>query len=141
MRIFACMDIRIEHRVPTVAEYQELRASTTWVALPDAMVSKGLEHTLFGVCVYVKGTVAGIGRIIGDGALYFYVQDIMVLPEFQGHGIGLLMMKEIENYLKVHAAKNAFIGLMAADGVGDFYRKFGYTPRPDRAPGMYKIME
>ncbi|MEM9686737.1 MAG: GNAT family N-acetyltransferase [Bacteroidota bacterium] len=135
------MDVRVEHRTPTVAEYQKLRASTTWVALPDDMVSKGLEHTLFGICVYVKDTVVGIGRVIGDGALYFYVQDVMVLPEFQGCGIGLLLMKEIEKYLKVHAAKNAFTGLMAADGVMDFYRKFGYISRPDRAPGMYKMME
>lgn len=140
MFIFVIMNVTLEHRPPTVREYQKLRASTTWKALPDKMVGKGLGNTLFSICVCVEGSIIGTGRVIGDGAMYFYIQDVIVLPEFRRTGIGMLIMKEIEAYLDRRADKDSFVGLMAADGVADFYHKFGYKLRPDNAPGMYKMI-
>ena len=81
-----------------------------------------------------------MGRVIGDGAIYFYIQDVIVLPEFQKFGLGKLIMNQIEAYLNKNAPHNAFIGLMAADGVQKFYEKFGYRQRPGGRPGMYKMI-
>lgn len=82
-----------------------------------------------------------MGRIVGDGAIYFYIQDIIVIPSYQGRGIGLLIMNEIEAYLEENAFNNSFIGLMAADGVQKFYHKFGYLERAETQPGMSKLMK
>jgi hypothetical protein len=48
------------------------------------MTVRGLTHALFTVCALYEGNVIGCGRVIGDGGLYFYLQDIMVLPAFLG---------------------------------------------------------
>jgi hypothetical protein len=49
-------------------------------------------------------------------------------------------MENIETYLREKANNNSFIGLMAAEGVIDFYLQFGYIKRPDNKPGMYKMI-
>ncbi|KAA3625837.1 MAG: GNAT family N-acetyltransferase, partial [Bacteroidetes bacterium] len=63
---------------------------------------------------------------------------IIVRPEYQKTGIGKLIMEQIEGFLQTSAPKNAFIGLMAAEGVKRFYHKFGYQERPANGPGMFK---
>jgi ribosomal protein S18 acetylase RimI-like enzyme len=132
------MEFTIEHRMPTVREFQELRSCTGWSPLSDAVVEKALKNSLYGVCVAVNNTVIGSGRVIGDGAAYFYIQDVIVLPEFRKMGAANLIMSHIEDYLEKVAAENAFIGLMAAIGTYGFYQKYGYQPRSENAPGMFK---
>lgn len=55
----------------------------------------GLGNSLFSVCAIYKNEVIGCGRAVGDGGIYFYIQDIIVLPKFQGRGIGKLTLSTI----------------------------------------------
>jgi len=124
-----------------VEEYQSLRKTTGWDMLDDKVVKKALENDLFSVCVYDNEKIIGMGRVIGDGAIYFYIQDIIVTTEYKGKGIGKLIMDHVEQYINKTANHNSFIGLMAAEGVKEFYYKFGYKERPDNRPGMYKVIK
>ncbi|MFB0545103.1 MAG: GNAT family N-acetyltransferase [Asgard group archaeon] len=128
-------------RSPTVEEYQKLREAVEWGNVGPEATEIGLNNSLFSVCVIFKNEVIGCGRVIGDGGIYFYIQDIIVLPEFQGKGIGKRIMNAVMNYLKEHALPYAFIGLMAAKGVSKFYEKYGFAERPPDRPGMFKIWE
>ena len=121
----------------TAREYKVLRGSTGWDPIDPVSAEKGLNNSLFSVCVMHKGKAIGMGRVVGDGAVYFYIQDVIVLPEYQGQGWGDQLMKVIMNWIKEHAPENAFIGLMAAVGVKDFYQKWGFDERPAERPGMY----
>jgi len=132
---------RIDIRKLTVDEYQGLRGTTDWFTIEDRVVEKSVENDLFSVCILDKNELVGMGRIVGDGAIYFYIQDVIVIPEFQGRGIGRLIMKEIEKYLKENAFNNSFIGLMAADGVKEFYHKYEYAEREKSKPGMFKVIK
>jgi len=134
-------NFRIEKRRLKVNEYQALRGTTDWFSVDDEVVEKSLKNDLFSVCVFDKKTLVGMGRIVGDGAIYFYIQDIIVIPGYQRKGIGMLIMNEIEAYLEENAFDNSFIGLMAADGVQKFYHKFGYSERAETRPGMSKLMK
>ena len=100
-----------------------------------------MHNSLFSVCVIhnYKNNVIGCGRLVGDGGIYFYIQDVIVLPEFQGKGIGKHIMASIMDYLKACAPPNAFVGLMAAKGVSKFYERYDFMERPADAPGMFKI--
>ncbi|MEE4255658.1 MAG: GNAT family N-acetyltransferase [Bacteroidales bacterium] len=134
-------NIRIERRRLTVDEYQYLRGTTNWFKIEDKAVEKSIDNELFSVCVYDGQKIVGMGRIVGDGAIYFYIQDIIVIPSYQGKGLGVRIMNEIETFLLENAYNNSFIGLMAADGVHEFYLKFGYEKRDDKKPGMSKLMK
>ncbi|WP_394325988.1 GNAT family N-acetyltransferase, partial [Methanosarcina horonobensis] len=45
-----------------------------------------------------ENNIIDFGRVIGDRGIYLYIQDIIVLPEFQGHGIGKHIMCAVMNY-------------------------------------------
>ncbi len=134
------MEIKILHRNPTVTEFQKLRSSTGWDKLDDQQVDIALSNSLFSVCAEIGDSVVAMGRVVGDGGVYFYLQDIMVLPEYQAQKIGVRIMREIEQWLNEHAPKHAFIGLMAAQDTQGFYSKHGYQVREVRAPGMFKVV-
>ncbi len=131
-------EFSVECRKIKIEEYQELRATTNWSSFPDSIIEKALEKDLFSVLIYHHQQLVAMGRVIGDGVLYFYIQDLIVHPDYQKQGLGTLLMKHIDSYLNHHAPDKAFIGLMAAENVQVFYEKIGYQVRPSSKPGMYR---
>lgn len=131
----------LEIRKIKVDEYQSLRNTTGWDSIADEVVKKALKNDLFSVCVLDGEKIIGMGRVIGDGAIYFYIQDVIVHPDHQGKGVGKQMMNSIEKYLEKETNINSFIGLMAAEGVKEFYEKYGYLERPAGRPGMFKVVK
>jgi GNAT superfamily N-acetyltransferase len=125
-------------RPPTIAEYHRLRAAVGWECMDSESTEIGLCNSLFSVCVFHKRDVIGYGRVIGDGAIFFYIQDVMVLPEHQRKGVGRMIMRAIMDYLDAHARQRTFVGLMAAKGASKFYEKFGFAARAPDRPGMFK---
>lgn len=128
---------RLVERVPTLEEYQKLRKGVGWWDVDNKATEIGLHNSLFSVCVIFENEVVGCGRVIGDSGIYFYIQDVIVLPDFQGKGVGKRIMDAIMNYLKAHAQPGAFVGLMAAKGVSKFYERYGFTERSNDSPGMF----
>jgi ribosomal protein S18 acetylase RimI-like enzyme len=94
---------------------------------------------LYSVVLERDGDAVGCGRVVGDGGVYFYVQDVIVLPELQGLGWGARIMDAVMRYLDASARPGSFIGLMAAEDVEGFYRRYGFDRRPDDRPGMFRI--
>jgi GNAT superfamily N-acetyltransferase len=76
-----------------------------------------------------------MGRIVGDGAMYFYIQDVIVDPSYQGTGVGSILMDHIEHYLSIAAQKGSTVGLLAAKGKEDFYIRYDYMLRPSNTLG------
>jgi len=131
----------IEHRSPTVTEYTSLRDLVGWWETDENITDIALKNSLFSVVAIKHEAVIGYGRIIGDGGLYFYIQDLIVHPEFQNKGLGKSLMKELMDYIKANAKSGAFVGLMAAKGLEKYYEPFGFKARDEDAPGMYQIIE
>ena len=128
----------LERRAIRPDEYQQLRQTTDWSLVSDDQLSRALKNDLFSICVMHEKSIVGMGRVIGDDGLYFYIQDVIVTPDHQGRGLGETIMEAIEEYLRKHAPSGSFIGLMAAQDTIDFYRRFNYEPRPTCRPGMSK---
>lgn len=125
----------VDFTAPRVEDFLSLREKIGWqnVSAKDAKAS--LDNSLFHVAVYFEDQLVGMGRVVGDGIMYFYVQDIVVLPDYQGLGIGALIMLNIENYLSSTAIKGSTIGLLAAKGKEAFYARYGYITRPNASLG------
>ena len=134
-------EYRLIEMLPSISDYHRLRAAVGWSELSPEAMEKGLESSLYSVCVCGGEEVVGCGRVVGDGAVYFYVQDVIVLPEHQGRGLGARIMGRIMAYLDGHAHRNSFIALMAAKGAGGFYEQYGFARRPPDRPGMFLIWE
>jgi ribosomal protein S18 acetylase RimI-like enzyme len=131
--------LRLERRPPSVAELRALNAAVGWTDLPedDDAVARGLAASLFGVVlISAAGEVAGCARVVGDGGVYFYVQDLIVAPSHQGLGLGDLLLDEVLVYLERAAPAGATVGLTAAEGKAGFYARRGWAPRPHDGPGM-----
>jgi len=131
----------IEYRSPTVTEYMRLRNLVGWWETDENATGKALENSLFSVVAIENSTVIGFGRIIGDEGLYYYIQDLIVHPEFQAKGLGKLLMKELMSYITANAKSGAFVGLMAAKGLEKYYEQFGFKAREKNAPGMYQVIK
>ncbi|WP_274377562.1 GNAT family N-acetyltransferase [Desulfotruncus arcticus] len=100
---------------------------------------------MYSVCAVADNKSVGIARVIGDGSIYFYIQDFIVQKEFQGKGIGSAIMKKIMEFLKQYAPEGSFIGLMSAKGKEGFYLKYGFIERPNdiygAGMGFYKLVK
>jgi ribosomal protein S18 acetylase RimI-like enzyme len=97
-----------------------------------------LAGSLFGVVAEADGELAGMGRVVGDGAMYFYVHDVVVAPASQGLGVGKQMMDAIIAHLVRVAPSGAKVFLFAADGKDGFYRRLGFQ---HSSKGMSALIE
>lgn len=120
---------------PTVAEFLTLRSRVEWGDLEANLAEKSLNNSLFHVIVRHENQLVGMGRVVGDGAMYFYIQDVVVDPSYQKMGIGAALMDKIEGYLSDVTSQGSTIGLLAAQGKEAFYSRYGYTLRPNNTLG------
>jgi len=121
---------------PTADQYLHLRAQTDWQAVTVTEVEAAMANSLYSVLAVHQNRIVGCARIVGDGGLYFYLQDMIVDKNFRGHNIGTRMMHALLEWLAHNTGENAFIGLMAAEGAESFYMRFGFERRPGDRPGM-----
>ena len=127
-----------EERRIRVDEYQKLRGFTDWNMFHDSLIEQALSRDLYSIVIYKSQELVAMARVIGDGALYYYIQDLIVHPGFRNQGLAQSIMNKIDAYISKNAAHNSFIGLMAAEGTESFYNKFRFGKRAARAPGMFK---
>lgn len=134
-------DFSIVEHAPTVREFQALRVAVGWGEADEDAIERSLQNSLYWVCILKQETAIACGRVIGDGGLCFYLQDLIVLPMYQGQGLGRLLMDKLMEYVRANAHQGGFVGLMAARGVEDFYVKYGFIKRPtsDYGPGMILV--
>lgn len=130
----------IEHRTLTVSEYKKLRDAVGWWKTDDNAIEIALSNSLFSVVAMENNNIVGLGRVVGDGGLYFYIQDLIVHPDFQNNGLGKRLMDEVMLFIEGNAQFGAFVGLMAAKGLEKYYESFGFKARNRDAPGMYRVI-
>ena len=125
------VNYQIIEKLPTLEEYNQLRQSVGWGIYERSVVLQALPDSLYFVCAVSDGEIIGMARVVGDGGIAYYIQDVIVKPDYQRQGIGTQLMDKIMEYIRVHANNNSIIGLMAAKGKEPFYKRYGFTIRPD----------
>jgi GNAT superfamily N-acetyltransferase len=78
-----------------------------------------------------------MSRVLTDGGCVALILDVVVLPEYQGKGIGRDLMLSVMKYINDRLDPNevSHVCLMAAKGKEDFYKKFGFEERPNDKSG------
>jgi len=129
-----------EHSLPTPEEYVWLRGLAGLSPMSLAAAEVGLPGSLAAVTVRSGDLLIGMGRVIGDGGLFFQVVDIAVHPEHQRRGLGRLIMRDLMEQLKTTAPAGAYVSLIADDGAERLYQEFGFIPTAPRSIGMYMFL-
>ena len=81
----------------------------------------------------------GMGRVISDGISDAYIQDLVVLPKYRGHGIG---KKLVDSLIKQCLSNGiVWIGVIAEPGSDKLYRGLGFKPMKDHIPMLYQLEE
>ena len=117
-----------EYREYHPAEILALYESAGWtnyLEQPEKLEA-GYKNSLCVLAAYSSAKLVGILRAVGDGATIVFIQDILVLPEYQRKGIGTALIKAaLEKYKDVYQ-----IELLTDDTEKTvaFYKSVGLTP-------------
>lgn len=130
-------EIEFIEKIPSSEEYKNLLKEVYWQNVPTEVVKIGLNNSLFSICAICHGKVIGLGRVIGDDALYFEIVDVIVSNGYQRKQVGYSIVSKLMKYINSKASKGSSVSLLASKGVASFYEKFGFKKRRDESPGMF----
>lgn len=121
-------------------DFNYLTKKVGWGTRDANVIGEALNNTLYSVSIYDDNKIIGYGRIIGDKTIFLYIQDIMVIPEYQGQKVGTKIMNalltKVDEYKKINPNIRTYLG--ASKGKEKFYEKFGFKTRSsvDLGEGM-----
>lgn len=121
----------------SVYDYNRIRKAVGWLTLNEDQAQRGIDNTFYLVCAVDGDKPIGMARLISDGGYVAYIADVIVLPEYQGFGVGQLIFENIMDFITNELSKGnpVMVNLMAAAGKEGFYEKFGFERRPNDSVG------
>ena len=128
------MDLCYSSQPINIDEYLAFLDHAGWHVITKEAAEVGLSNSVETYRAESDGKLVGIARVNGDSAIYCYLQDMIVHPDYQGLGVGGgLLTFLLQHYRKKHSG---MLFLMSAGGKAGFYEKYGFVRRPDDSPGM-----
>ena len=121
----------------SVEDYNYLRKSVGWNLIEEKQAMTGLKNSLFTIVAMDDMKTVGISRVVGDGGYIIIIVDVIVLPAYQGNGIGKTMLTKVMEYINnsLEPGQGVFVNLMSAKGRESFYGQFGFETRPNDRVG------
>jgi GNAT superfamily N-acetyltransferase len=85
---------------------------------------------------YSSGCQIGFARVITDRAVFAYLADVFVVPEFRARGVSKALMRAILAHPDLQTLRTFLLGTLDAHGL---YAQFGFGPirEPQRLMGRY----
>lgn len=133
-------EVRIVRGIPDAGAYALLRRQAGLSPRSEQGMKIGLGNSLFAISLYAGDAgdeLVGMGRVIGDGGCFLQIVDIAVRPDYQGQGLGKLIMDELMNYLKNETPDEAYVSLIADQPADKLYLKYGFRYTAPESLGMY----
>ena len=130
------MEIRYADTI-SAEDYNFLRKSVEWPELGSKQAQTGISNSAFIISAIVDNKTVGVTRVVSDGGYIAIIVDVIVLPDFQGNGIGKTMMEKAMDYIKrnINEGNFVFVNVMAAKDKESFYSQFGFEARPNEKVG------
>lgn len=134
------MEITILENQLTPEEFIALYTSVGWTPPCAGQVRAALENSLAVFTAVSGSSTAGMVRVTGDGTMTFLIKDAAVAPEFQGIGVGRLLISAAEDFIRTCLKPGwaASAELISSSGKERFYEKLGY--RSKYGTGMIKMI-
>ncbi len=119
------MEIK-EYTVYNENEILELYASVGWSAYTDEpeVLHKGFEHSMLVLGAYESGKLVGVIRVVGDGYTIVFIQNLLVLPEYQRKGIGAALIQSV--LTRFSFVRQIELAADTTSGTAAFYKSQGF---------------
>ena len=113
-------------------DLHRLRESAGWTQLRVEQLQRAIESAAYVICCCDAQQAVGAARVLWDGGALAVLADVIVLPDYQGRGIGRTLVSRALDFLRAQCMAGWKINviLLAAHGKEGFYRQFGFVPRP-----------
>jgi GNAT superfamily N-acetyltransferase len=123
---------------PPINEYLNIREASGLSKKTEAQAAHVATGSWFGVyAVHIQSrTIAGMGRIIGDGGWYFHIADMAVLPDHQRKGLGDAILKRLLEQIDKEAPPKPFVCLSADPPGQRLYARNGFVETAPVSVGM-----
>lgn len=135
------MNLTLETSIPSAQQYWYLFQTTGWNSeyqLTPEQLLETLRASWFVLAAYDDGKLIGCGRIVSDRVMHAMIYDLIVLPEYQGTGVGSQILKKLLAHCEQAGVHD--VQLFSAQGKRGFYEKHGFIARPDDGPGMQYLV-
>lgn len=111
-------------RIDVGLVYEFLQTSYWAKGRRRTVVERSIRHSLcFGG--YLDGRQVAFARVVSDHAVFAYLMDVFVVPEFRGRGISKALVGAI---LKHPDLQNLRVFLLATRDAHGLYAQFGFRP-------------
>lgn len=132
------MNLSIEYNITTL-EFLEMVESVNWKTYSKEQIDKAIKNSMYIVKVLNNNEVVGFGRVVGDFSIVCMLTDISVKPDYQGKGIGLMIVRELKRLIEDNVAPGDKMQIELTPTAGNeaFYQKAGFKYKPDVITGMY----
>ena len=104
--------------------------NSVWDGCPSReQVTAALAHSIYRAAVYDGGRIVGMARMIGDLGMCYYIKDVIVHPDYQGRGVGRMLIETMLTFIRTHGVPGTDIAveLCAMPDKMAFYAKFGFA--------------
>ncbi len=112
-------------RLDVEATYRFIAMDSYWAqGMPRAVFDRALAHSLpFGL-YDGQGIQRGFGRVTSDRATFGYLQDVFILPEARGRGLGKFLVSSIFAHPGLQGFRR---WTLATRDAHTLYAQYGFT--------------
>lgn len=129
------LEIKLVRTVP-VDEFQALYQDAGWwqddYKISDAFLRRIPEDSALFAGAFWEKKLIGMGRALSDLCSDAYIQDVVVLSDYQKCGVGSMIVRFLIDELKKKGVD--WIGLIGEPGTGSFYENLGFRQMKDYIP-------
>lgn len=79
--------------MPSPDTFIQFRAACGWGRINEIQAELALSNSLYFVSAFHDDKIVGFGRVVGDGALNYYIQDLIIKADYHNQSIGSIIMK------------------------------------------------
>ena len=107
-------------------QLEKLYNDAEWYAYTNdlELLQQAINESLFVLTAWEDDNLVGLIRVVGDGLTIIYIQDILVLKEYQNQGIATEILQHVLN--KYDDVRQKVLLTDEAPNLRHFYEKNGF---------------